>query len=64
MLRALTAFLGRDSAPAAEATREQELKLATAVLLVEVARADFAEALLKADFDRTEFFRFGASSNF
>ena len=27
-------------------------------------RADFAEALLKADFDRTEFFRFGASSNF
>jgi len=27
-------------------------------------RADFAEALLKADFDKTEFFRFGASSNF
>jgi outer membrane protein insertion porin family len=27
-------------------------------------RADFAEALLKADFDQTEFFRFGASSNF
>jgi outer membrane protein insertion porin family len=27
-------------------------------------RADFAEALLKEDFDRTEFFRFGASSNF
>jgi outer membrane protein insertion porin family len=27
-------------------------------------RADFAEALLKADFDETEFFRFGASSNF
>jgi outer membrane protein insertion porin family len=27
-------------------------------------RADFAEALLKADFDRTEFFRFGASTNF
>jgi outer membrane protein insertion porin family len=27
-------------------------------------RADFAEALLKADFDRTEIFRFGASSNF
>ena len=27
-------------------------------------RADFAEALLKEDFDETEFFRFGASSNF
>jgi outer membrane protein insertion porin family len=27
-------------------------------------RADFAEALLKADFDKTEFFRFGASTNF
>lgn len=27
-------------------------------------RADFAQALLKADFDRTEFFRFGASSSF
>ena len=27
-------------------------------------RADFAEALLKEDFDETEFFRFGASTNF
>jgi outer membrane protein insertion porin family len=27
-------------------------------------RADFAQALLKADFDKTEFFRFGASTNF
>jgi outer membrane protein insertion porin family len=27
-------------------------------------RADFAEALLKADFDKTELFRFGASTNF
>jgi outer membrane protein insertion porin family len=27
-------------------------------------RADIAEALLKADFDRTELFRFGASTNF
>ena len=27
-------------------------------------RADFAEALLKADFDQTEIFRFGASTNF
>jgi outer membrane protein insertion porin family len=27
-------------------------------------RADFAEALLKEDFDKTEFFRFGASTNF
>ena len=27
-------------------------------------RADFAQALLKASWDRTEFFRFGASTNF
>jgi outer membrane protein insertion porin family len=27
-------------------------------------RADIAEALLKAQFDRTELFRFGASTNF
>jgi outer membrane protein insertion porin family len=27
-------------------------------------RADIAQALLKADFDRTELFRFGASTNF
>jgi outer membrane protein insertion porin family len=27
-------------------------------------RADFAQALLKADFDKTEIFRFGASTNF
>ena len=27
-------------------------------------RADIAEALLKADFDKTELFRFGASTNF
>jgi outer membrane protein insertion porin family len=27
-------------------------------------RADIAEALLKADFDKTEIFRFGASTNF
>jgi outer membrane protein insertion porin family len=27
-------------------------------------RADIAEALLKADFDETELFRFGASTNF
>jgi len=27
-------------------------------------RADIAEALLKAEFDRTELFRFGASTNF
>jgi uncharacterized tellurite resistance protein B-like protein len=47
MLRALTAIFGRDSAAATEASREQELRLATAVLLVEVARADFAEAGLE-----------------
>jgi outer membrane protein insertion porin family len=27
-------------------------------------RADIAEALLKAEFDKTELFRFGASTNF
>jgi outer membrane protein insertion porin family len=27
-------------------------------------RADIAQALLKADFDKTELFRFGASTNF
>jgi len=27
-------------------------------------RADVAQALLKADFDKTEVFRFGASTNF
>ena len=49
MLRALKGIFGRDSAPTAQATREQELKLATAVLLVEVARADFAEAGLEIE---------------
>jgi len=49
MLRALTAIFGRESAAGAEATRERELELATAVLLVEVARADFAEAGLEID---------------
>ena len=45
MLRALTGFLGRGSAAVpAPATRERELALATAVLLIEVVRADFAEA--------------------
>jgi uncharacterized tellurite resistance protein B-like protein len=43
MLRALKAFFGGESGSVAEATRERELRLATAVLLVEVARADFAE---------------------
>ena len=44
MLRALTSFLERKtSAGGGAEDREHELKLATAVLLVEVARADFAE---------------------
>jgi uncharacterized tellurite resistance protein B-like protein len=44
MLRALTAFFGQGSAAVpAPATRERELALATAVLLIEVVRADFAE---------------------
>jgi len=46
MLKALTGFFedrfGGDTA-GNSATKEQELKLATAVLLVEVARADFSE---------------------
>jgi uncharacterized tellurite resistance protein B-like protein len=49
MLRALKSFFGRGSAAVAETTRERELTLATAVLLVEVARADFAEAGLEID---------------
>ena len=39
MLRALKGIFGVDAAPAAEATREQELKLATAVLLVSALAA-------------------------
>ena len=49
MLRALRAFFRREPAGAAPATRERELELATAVLLVEVARADFAEAGLEIE---------------
>jgi uncharacterized tellurite resistance protein B-like protein len=46
MLRALTGFFEQrfgGSSSDDPATREQELNLATAVLLVEVARADFSE---------------------
>ena len=46
MLKALTAFfeqrLGTDDA-GSDQTRERQLQVATAVLLVEVARADFSE---------------------
>ena len=49
MLRALKGFFGGNPAVAAQATREAELRLATAVLLVEVARADFAEGGLEID---------------
>jgi uncharacterized tellurite resistance protein B-like protein len=52
MLKALTTFfeqnLGRSAAVSA-VTREQELALATAVLLVEVARADFSEDEVEID---------------
>jgi uncharacterized tellurite resistance protein B-like protein len=52
MLKALTGFFedrfGGDTA-ADTATKEQELKLATAVLLVEVARADFREDEVEID---------------
>ena len=48
MLRALTAFFGQGSAAVPlPATRERELALATAVLLIEVVRADFSEAELE-----------------
>lgn len=46
MLKALTAFFEQGfggGASASTVTREQQLALATAVLLVEVARADFSE---------------------
>jgi uncharacterized tellurite resistance protein B-like protein len=49
MLRALKAFLGRDAEATVVSTRERELKLATAVLLVEVARADFTEQGLEIE---------------
>jgi uncharacterized tellurite resistance protein B-like protein len=52
MLKALTAFLrqpfGKDGTEVA-ATREEELNLATAVLLIEVARADFSEDDVETD---------------
>lgn len=51
MLRALGSFFGRAGGDAAAdgGSREQELRLATAVLLVEVARADFAEDDIELD---------------
>lgn len=52
MLRALTGFFeqtfGTDEA-GDSATREHELALATAVLLIEVARADFSEEEIELD---------------
>ena len=46
-----------------------DIRLSTGVSLIWQSplgplRADLAEALLKADFDRTELFRFGASTTF
>ena len=52
MLRALAGFFDQtfgDAEAATEESREQDLKLATAVLLVEVARADFAEDEFELD---------------
>lgn len=46
MLKALTTFFDQGTksrAPVSSETRERELQIATAVLLVEVARADFNE---------------------
>ena len=46
-----------------------DVRLSTGVSLIWQSplgplRADLAEALLKADFDKTELFRFGASTQF
>lgn len=52
MLRALASFFDQtfgDAEAGDGESREQELKLATAVLLVEVARADFAEEEFELD---------------
>jgi uncharacterized tellurite resistance protein B-like protein len=52
MLRALTGFFDQTFGTAdagKPASREHELQLATAVLLVEVARADFAEDEIELD---------------
>jgi uncharacterized tellurite resistance protein B-like protein len=52
MLRALTAFFDQAFGSGGEAggvSREHQLRLATAVLLIEVARADFAEDDIEID---------------
>ena len=52
MLKALTAFFGQSidgGGSGEDASREQELQLATAVLLIEVARADFSEAEIEIE---------------
>lgn len=51
MLRALTAFLDQTFGEGGDANAdpEHELQLATAVLLIEVARADFAEDEIEID---------------
>jgi uncharacterized tellurite resistance protein B-like protein len=49
MLNALKTFFGGDAGTDRPVTREHELKLATAVLLIEVARADFSEAELELE---------------
>jgi uncharacterized tellurite resistance protein B-like protein len=52
MLKALTAFFDqglKPGAPVSSETRERELQIATAVLLVEVARADFSEDEVEID---------------
>jgi outer membrane protein insertion porin family len=46
-----------------------EVRMSTGVSLIWQSplgplRADFGEALLKASYDKTEIFRFGASTNF
>jgi len=52
MLRALTAFFDQTFGSGGETgggSREHQLRLATAVLLIEVARADFAEDEIEID---------------
>lgn len=47
MLRALAKLFGQDSDEADDSSREHSIRLATALLLVEVARADYTEELVE-----------------
>jgi uncharacterized tellurite resistance protein B-like protein len=49
MLRALAKLFGRDDEVEDEQSREHSIRLATALLLVEVARADYTEELVEGE---------------